>query len=317
MLEDEDLDPDQKVIAYANRGIAYSLLNAYALARRDLQTALLMNPTHPLSLNHMGLLAEQVDEDYVLAANYYQQAIEQRFAAAQVNLARLYRTGHGVPKNSKRAFELYRQAAEANYHMAFAPLARIYTSGEGGPQNLKRAFGLFQRASEAGVTTANYHLGVAYEKGRGVEQDIDLAKRNYQIAAVQGHGEAQNALGYLYRRGLGVKQDFLEAATWYQLAADQGVPGAMNRLAWLLATCPTKKICNGEAAVMLANRAIAQEETPERLDSLAAAYARLEKFDEAVVTMEHVLEILPGDSRKRPSYTQRLEQYRQGIVTQL
>ncbi|MFT5014819.1 MAG: lipoprotein NlpI, partial [Dinoroseobacter sp.] len=59
MLEDEALEPDQKVISYANRGLAYSLLNAYALARRDLQAALSLNPDHPLSLNHMGLLAEQ------------------------------------------------------------------------------------------------------------------------------------------------------------------------------------------------------------------------------------------------------------------
>ncbi|MFT6642861.1 MAG: TPR repeat protein [Patiriisocius sp.] len=317
MLEDEALEPDQKVISYANRGLAYSLLNAYALARRDLQAALSLNPDHPLSLNHMGLLAEQLDKDYVLAASFYQQAVEQRFAASQVNLARLYRIGRGVRKNAQRSFDLYRQAADADYHMAFAPLGRIYTSGEGAPQNLERAFELFQRASESGVITANYHLGVAYEKGRGVKQNIGQAKRNYQIAAVQGHGEAQNALGYLFRRGLGVEQDFIEAANWYQLAVDQGVPDAMNRLAWLLATCPIEKICNGEAAVVLASQAIFYDETPGRLDSLAAGYARLGKFDEAIKTQKRVLQLLPSDSQKRLSYTQRLEQYRLGTWMQL
>tara|TARA_R110002072_G_scaffold3830_4_gene27290 strand:+ start:41973 stop:43001 length:1029 start_codon:yes stop_codon:yes gene_type:complete len=317
MLLEDELDAEQQVVAYANRGIAYSLLNAYALAKQDLEIALSMNPNHPLTLNQLGLLAEQVDQDYVLAAGFYQKAIEQRFAASQVNLANLYWFGKGVPRNSKRAFELYRQAAEANYNMAFAPLGRIYASGDGAPQNHKRAFALFEKAAESGVTSANYHLGFAYEKGRGVKQDLALAKRNYQIAAIQGHGEAQNALGYLYRRGVGVEQDYVRAATWYQLAADQGVPGAMNRLAWLLAACPVEKVCNGEAAIVLAKQAIDNGATPERFDSLAAAYARVGQFDEAIEVMNKVLAMLPQDSKKRAAYETRLEQYRQGIVTQL
>ena len=297
MLEENELDTDQRVVAYANRGIAYSLLKAYALAKQDLEIALSMNPNHPLTLNHLGLLAEQVDQDYILAAGFYQKAIELQFAASQVNLANLYWYGKGVPKNPKRAFELYRQAAEANYNMAFAPLGRIYASGEGAPQNNKRAFELFIRASESGVTEANYYLGFAYEKGRGVKQNLALAKRNYQIAAIQGHGEAQNALGYLYRRGLGVEQDFVQAATWYQLASDQGVAGAMNRLSWLLAGCPVEKVCNGEASIILAQQALELGESPERLDSLAAGYARVGDFDQSVKTMQRVLQLLPANSR--------------------
>lgn len=317
MLAEDELDTGQRVVAYANRGIAYSLLSAYALAKQDLEIALTINPDHPLTLNHLGLLAEQVDQDYILAAGFYQRAIELQFSASQVNLANLYWSGKGVPKNTRRAFELYRQAAEANYNMAFAPLGRIYASGDGAPQNHKRAFELFRRASESGVTEANYHLGFAYEKGRGVKQDLAQAKRNYQIAAIQGHGEAQNALGYLYRRGLGVEQDYVQAATWYQLAADQRVPGAMNRLSWLLAGCPVEKVCNGGAAINLAQQSLELGETPERLDSLAAGYARIGDFDQAMKTMNRVLQLLPADSRKRSSYSVRLERYRQGIALQL
>lgn len=42
-----------------------------------------------------------------------------------------------------------------------------------------------------------------------------------------------------------------------------------------------------------------------------------QNFVEAIETMKCVLQLAPGDSSKRPSYTQRLEQYRQGIVAQL
>lgn len=316
-LEDPEVTSQQMVVALANRGIAYSLLNAYALAKQDLEAALSINPAHPLTLNHLGLLAEQVDEDYELAAGFYRAANEQRFPASQVNLANLYWYGKGVARNPKRAFELYREAAEQDYNMAFVPLGEIYASGDGAPQNHKRAFELFRKASKTGVPSANYHLGFAYEKGRGVPQNLALAKRNYQVAAIQGHGEAQNALGYLYRRGLGVEQDFVQAATWYQLAADQGVAGAMNRLAWLMAGCPVQEVCDGEAAVKLALSAIEQEETSTRLDSLAAGYARLGRFDEAIQVMDRALAGMPEDSRSRPSFEARRKQYQQGIMLQL
>ena len=317
VLDDPELLPEQSVVAYANRGIAYSLLKAYALARQDLEIALSINPSHPLTLNHLGLLAEQVDEDYALAAGFYQRAIEQQFPASQVNLANLYWYGKGVTRNPRKAFELYKQAADVGYNMAFIPLGEIYATGEGAPQNHKRAFELFTEASKSSVPAANYHIGFAYEKGRGVQQDLSLAKRNYQIAAIQGHGEAQNALGYLYRRGLGVEQDFVEAATWYQLAADQGVPGAMNRLSWLLAGCPHSDVCDGEKSVELALAAIELGETPTRLDSLAAGYARLGRFDEARAVMDKVLDQLPAESERRAQYEQRRGQYLQGIMMQL
>ncbi len=316
-LEDPDVTAQQTVVALANRGIAYSLLNAYALAKQDLEAALAINPQHPLTLNHLGLLAEQVDEDYELAAGFYRAANAQQFPASLVNLANLYWYGKGVPRNPRRAFELYREAAEQDYNMAFVPLGEIYASGDGAPQNHKRAFELFRKASKTGVPAANYHLGFAYEKGRGVRQNLALAKRNYQVAAIQGHGEAQNALGFLYRRGLGVEQDFVQAATWYQLAADQGVAGAMNRLAWLLAGCPVPEVCDGAAAVRLALSAIEQEETATRLDSLAAGYARLGRFDEAVTVMDRAIASMPQDARSRPAFESRRKQYQQGIMLQL
>ncbi len=312
-----ELTPEQVVVAYANRGIAYSLLKAYALARQDLNQALALNPDHALTLNHLGLLHEQVDEDYAAAASYYERAVAFGFPASQVNLANLYRQGLGVKKNPHRAFELYRAAAKANYGLAFVPLANLYSSGEAGEQDQKKAFQLYQQAAASGVASANYYLGIAYEKARGVKQNLELAVRHYQIAAVQGHGQAQNALGYLYRRGHGVEQDFLEAATWYQLAADQGVPGAMNRLAWLLAGCPIEKVCNGDAAIELALNAIEIGDTASRRDSLAAGYARSGQFDKAIATLEATIAGLPADSRQRSTMQRRLENYRKGIPLQL
>ncbi len=322
VLESEDLDDPGRVVAHSNRGIAYSLLNAYALARKDLNEALKINPDHALTMNHLGLLAEQIEQDYGVAADFYMRASELGFSASRVNLAKLYTSGKGVSQADDKAFELLQDAALAEYTMAYEPLGQMMADGRGTKRNTRAAVAMFQKSASAGIADGQYALGFAYERGIGVAVSNSKAAEYYLKAAVQGHGRAQNSLGYLYRRGGGVPQSYLEAAKWYRLAADQGVPSAMNRLAWLLAGCPEPEICNGELAVELIKRAFEQDDFEEAdragyEDSLAAGYARSGQFDLAIETLNKTLENLnPGD-RQYAGFARRLKLYKTGIPNQL
>jgi tetratricopeptide (TPR) repeat protein len=60
--------------------------------------------------------------------------------------------------------------------------------------------------------------------------------------------------------------------------------GAYNSLAWILATCPDEKSRNGKRAVDLASRAILLRPDSFKLDTLAAAYAEVGNFKEAIST---------------------------------
>src|SRR5439155_1252124 len=76
--------------------------------------------------------------------------------------------------------------------------------------------------------------------------------------------------------------------------APQGLPAeAETSLAWILATHPDATLRNGTEAVQLAERACQQ--TSHRnvgaLDTLAAAYAEVGRFQEAVQTAESALQI--------------------------
>ena len=322
VLEEKELDEASRVVAHSNRGIAYSLLNAYALARKDLNSALKLNPDHALTMNHLGLLAEQVEKDYGVAADYYERASALGFSASRVNLAKLFMSGRGVPQTDEKAFELLQQAALEEYAMAYTPLGEMMAEGKGTKRNSRAAVAMFQKSASAGIADGQYALADAYERGVGVGGSNAKAAEYYLKAAVQGHGRAQNSLGYLYRRGSGVPQNFLEAAKWYRLAADQGVPSAMNRLAWLLAGCPEPEICNGELAVELVQRAFEQKDFNEAdrasyEDSLAAGYARSGQFDMAIETMTRTLSNLrPGD-RQYAGFARRLALYQTGIPKQL
>jgi TPR repeat protein len=316
-IADGTMDDADLVVAYANRGIAYSLMGAYQLAEQDLVRAYELNPVHNLTLNHLGLLEEQVHQDYAKAREWYERAASAGFAASQVNLAHLYKDGKGVSRDYRKALGLYQSAADQQYSMAYTPLGRMYFEGLGASRNLTLALEWFAKGAQAGVMDAHYYLGIAHENGNGVVRDLAKAVEYYRIAAMQGHGRAQNSLGYLYRRGRGVEQDFLEAAKWYRLASDQGNIEALNRLAWLLATCPVDTVCNGEVAIELARQAVESDSSASHLDSLAAAYARVGRFDDAIAALERALSGMASSAPSYARYKRRLERYRQGIPTQL
>ena len=72
------------------------------------------------------------------------------------------------------------------------------------------------------------------------------------------------------------------------LKAKPDYPDACNNLAWLRATSPEASIRNGKEAVVLARRAVrlSASQSPNFLATLAAAYAEVGRFCEAVTTCE-------------------------------
>jgi Flp pilus assembly protein TadD len=83
-------------------------------------------------------------------------------------------------------------------------------------------------------------------------------------------------------------------------------------LAWLLATSPEAAIRNGGEAVKLAARAVdlSHGRNASMLDALAAAYADVGRFPEAVATVRRALELAPP--QLVPALKARLELYLRG-----
>ena len=63
---------------------------------------------------------------------------------------------------------------------------------------------------------------------------------------------------------------------------------ALNNRAWILATCPSAELRDGDRAVEDALKTVALDRTAGYLDTLAAAYAEAGRFDEAVKVEEEV-----------------------------
>ena len=151
-------------------------------------------------------------QDYVKAIKYYTLATEQGHAAAQCNLALMYKTGKGVPQDDVKAIKYYTLAAE---------------QGDAGAQ---------------------YNLGIMHNNGEGVPQDFIKATKWCQLAAVQGHADAIKILSILQERNMIPQIPLCITITTILLSSEAGAK--FNNRAGVIVV-PTLKLRLGRAAVLL------------------------------------------------------------------
>jgi len=128
-------------------------------------------------------------------AKWYRKAADQGLAAAQFDLAKLYRLGYGVENSEKEAYKWYRLAAEQ------------------------------------GHLEAQIQIGYCYSGGRGISEDHVEALRWYRKAAKKGHQLAWRCLGSCYENGEGIPPDDVTAYACYTIAGNyQFAPEALARV---------------------------------------------------------------------------------------
>jgi tetratricopeptide (TPR) repeat protein len=157
---------------------------------------------------------------------------------------------------------------------------------------------------------AQYYLGVLAQRGG----DVAGAKKQWEqvIASNPDYVDAYVALA-----GAALAEHDLTSAERYLrdgLKHAPNHPGLANTLAWILATSPNDAQRNGSEAVALAERACAltQRQQHQYLDTLAAAYAEVGRFDDAVKTIKEALDRLKeggGDEATTAAYQARLALY--------
>jgi Flp pilus assembly protein TadD len=115
-----------------------------------------------------------------------------------------------------------------------------------------------------------------------------IPKLHYLFAlTLARHAKTDSAIEQ-YRQAIALQPEMLEA---------------LNNLAWLLATSGESRLRNGSEAVQLAQHAceLTQNQQPLFLGTLAAAYAEVGRFDDAIRTAEKARDLAePMVSRHWP-----------------
>lgn len=108
-----------------------------------------------------------------------------------------------------------------------------YESGHGVPKNYRKAVEWYAKAAEQGDVRGQYYLGLCYYKGNGVLKDYTKAVELFAKPAgrkVPRYPSMLAMLGTCYVNGHGVRSNIDKAIKWYTKAADDGNEYAMKCL---------------------------------------------------------------------------------------
>jgi TPR repeat protein len=149
---------------------------------------LLLATIHPVE----GLAGPYEDGDQAFRKKNYEAALRHwhpmAFAGhsgAQLGVATLYYSGHGVMLDYNVAFDWYSKAADQGVPQAQYMLAAMYRDGKGVEQDHARAATLFRKAADHDVQGAQYSLGLMYYTGQGLPVDDGEAYYWLSLAARQ------------------------------------------------------------------------------------------------------------------------------------
>ncbi len=251
---------------------------------------------------HFGYLAEP---DYSRAMELYRAAADDDEPLGHYGLGQLYEYGSGVDQDYTRAAAYYHLGADAREKMAETALAYLYEQGLGVPQDYDKSFALLVDASGQNWGFAHAALAIHYLFGEGTPVDEAKALNLAWLAQRQGIVYAEGILGYMYQNGLGAVRDLSNARFHYQDGADGGDQYSAGQLPIVDAELACEDAAGApsepggfghgrafanivpDEAIPACENAVSVNPTPvgNRV-WLARAYARAERYEEAVPLLE-------------------------------
>lgn len=161
---------------------------------------------------------------------------------------------------------------------------------------------------------AYVNRGNAYSE-RGVYNKA-IEDKTKAIILLEGKGDKRNLSVAYFSRGVSYRKkgssDRAIADLNKAIELDPENAHPYNHLAWVFATSPDTVLRNGKRAVELAERASKLDWDAHNLDTLAAAYAEVGRFEEAISTQVQAIALLKMavDKNFQAEFEKRLKHYR-------
>jgi tetratricopeptide (TPR) repeat protein len=224
-----------------------------------------------------------------------------------VTLKRQGNTAEAI-RHYQRALELHPGYADAHNNLGVA----LAQTGEPAlaAEQFRAALRLNPRKAGTYLNLGNVLSGDGSTKDK-LEEALDCYRR---AAALQpAVGQCYYEMGYVLQE-LGRVPE-AQAAYHEALALDPRWPERANRAAWALATRAEPRRQNGLLALRLARQIceVTDDKQPDYLDTLAAAYAVVGRFNEAAATARRAAALMAADRSDRLKQVQeRVRLYESG-----
>jgi tetratricopeptide (TPR) repeat protein/peroxiredoxin len=296
--------PDEAV-PYFNLALIFQGQGKISRAVQYYERALKIDPNYAGAHKNLAIILQGRGQ-FVEANSYLRQAL--RITPDDANAYLIL--GHITQRqgNLLQAIYFFHQALklDPDYAEAHSKLAMVFYEQkkiEPAIKHFQRAFQLQPKSQEARFNLANaLNSHGKFDKAIEHYDQIlsDMPKNSMVMVklaeAYRRRGDTDKAIK-LYTSTLEVKPDF---------------PLAMNGLAWIWATDSDEKWRDGTRAVALAGRCcqITQNKMVPALNTLAAAYAEVGRFENAVKWQVEAIEVTPEGSRAE--LEARLQLYKAG-----
>ncbi len=154
-----------------------------------------------------------------LAQKWFRKAADQGLDKAQFNMGLFYLEGRkDIDPDPAQAISYFERAMQQDYAHAYYERARMMRRGQGGEVDPKSAAPLLQKALDLGLPEAGNALAELYLAGEGVAQDRAQARLIYGQAAQLGYPISIGNLGLMHELGYGGPVDLVSAHAAYQEA---------------------------------------------------------------------------------------------------
>jgi tetratricopeptide (TPR) repeat protein len=286
------IDPGY-VGAHNNLGLALVKLGRLDDAKRHYNEALRLKPDYATGYVNLGLALAKVGR-FEEAIQHYHEALR---LAPDLG-----------PAHDHLGSSLLSQGKREEALAEFEEALRLNPRDGAAHNNLAIALGQSGRTDEAishlreslrlNPRDAGAHNNLGFALGQLGRTQEEIAEYGEAIRLSPKYASPRYNLGItLVRQGHGEEalDQFREV-----LRLDPGQAGAHNQIARILATAPGAALRNGPQAVAMAERLCngTGRKAPEFLDTLAAAYAEVGRFDDAARTAREALGLAQSLGRK-------------------
>lgn len=184
-----------------------------------------------MCLGEMYLKGKEVDQNYELAKQYYEQALKENMHAACRYLGHLYENGLGVKQDRKKAASLYQQGYEHDDANSGMALADLYFEGiEPGKPDYTKAREIYNNFIFTKNPEILSRLGWMLMFGKGGEEKPQVGLKLIAMAADLDHPFALYNLGLSLCRGKIIPQNIEKGVVILTRAAQLGFQPAKDAL---------------------------------------------------------------------------------------
>lgn len=208
-----------------------------------------------------------------------------------------------------RVVHIQLKAAQGDADAQFL-LGLMHLSGRFVDKNITEGFMWVEQAANQQHIKAQQTIADLAFEGKLIPRNLLKAEKWYLDMSQQGDKWAHFRLGFIYSAGGdGVERNCGKALTQFGAAGDDV---SLGNIAWILATCPESEYRDGSKAVSLSLKLLETNQgDPTILDNLAAGYAELGDFIQAINVQKKAIDALKRypEVAKSDEFLQRLKSY--------